>query len=60
MDKKPLHLGLYSGLPRFESDAAFREQLRQSPKVLEPSIAARLSQRSKVTPAEKSKAKDAA
>ena len=52
MDKKPLHLGLYSGPPRYTSEEAVREQLRQAPKVLEPSIATCLAQRSKATQAE--------
>ena len=53
MDKKPLHLGLHSGLPPFVSEEADREQLRQMPKASEPSVATLLVQRSKATPAEK-------
>jgi hypothetical protein len=47
MDKKPLHLGLYRGPPRYTSEEAVREQLRQMPKLVGPSIATRLVQRSK-------------
>ncbi len=51
MDKKPLHLGLHSGLPPYVSEAAFREQLRQMPKASEPCLATRAVQRSKATKA---------
>lgn len=47
MDKKPLHLGLYSGPPRYTSEEAVREQLRQMPKILGPSIAERILERAK-------------
>ncbi len=46
MDKKPLHLGLYRGPPRYTSEEAVREQLRQMTKILGPSIAERLVARS--------------
>ena len=49
MDKKPLHLGLHSGLPPFVSEEADRAQLRQMPKASEPSVATLLVQRSKAT-----------
>lgn len=52
MDKMPSNLGLHSGPPRYSSEEAVREQLRQAPKVLEPSIATRLAQRSRATTAE--------
>ena len=54
MDKKPLHLGLHSGPPRYTSEEAVREQLRQAPKLLGPSLATRAVQRSKAMQAEKS------
>jgi len=53
MDKKPLHLGLHSGLPPFVSEEADREQLRQMPKASEPCLATRLVQRGKARQAEK-------
>jgi len=54
MDKKPLHLGLHSGLPPFVSEEADREQLRQMPKASVPCLATRAVQRSKATQAAKS------
>ena len=54
MDKKPFNLGLHSGQPPYTSEEAVREQLRQAPKVLGPSLATQAVQRSKVTPVEKS------
>jgi len=54
MDKKPLHLGLHSGPPRYTSEEEVREQLRQAPKLLGPSLATRAVQRSRATQAEKS------
>lgn len=51
MDKKPLHLGLYRGPPRYTSEEAVREQLRQMPKLVGPCIATRLVQRSQATQA---------
>ena len=56
MDKKPLHLGLHSGLPPFVSEEADREQWKLAPKILGPSIAERIiamGQSSKATQAEK-------
>ena len=53
MDKKPLHLGLHSGLPPYVSEAADREQLRQMPKASEPSLVTLMVQRSKATKAAK-------
>ncbi len=56
MDKKPLHLGLHSGLPPFVSEEADRAQWASGPKILGPSIAERIiamGQRSKATPAAK-------
>ena len=56
MDKKPLHLGLHSGLPPFVSEEADREQWERGPRVLGPSIAERIiamGQSSKATKAEK-------
>lgn len=54
MDKKPLHLGLHSGPPRYTSEEAVRDQLRQMPKILGPSLAERILARSnKATPAAK-------
>lgn len=47
MAKKPSNLGLYSGLPAFVSEEADREQLRQMPKALEPTLARRAVQRVK-------------
>ena len=47
MDKKHSNLGLHSGPPRYTSEEAVREQLRQAPKLSGPSIAARLVQRGK-------------
>ena len=47
MKRKPLHLGLHSGLPGYTSEAADRKQLGQMPKASEPSIATLLVQRSK-------------
>ena len=43
MDKKPLHLGLHSGLPPFVSEEADREQWKLAPKILGPSIAERIT-----------------
>lgn len=51
MDKKPSNLGLHSGPPRYTSEEAVREQLRQAPKLLGPSLATRAVQRSKETQA---------
>lgn len=42
MDKKPLHLGLHSGLPPFVSEEADRAQWERGPRVLGPSIAQRI------------------
>ena len=53
MDKKPSNLGLHSGPPRYTSEEAVREQLRQAPKVLGPCLATRLMQRSEATQPEK-------
>jgi len=56
MNEKPLHLGLYSGLPPFVSEEADRAQWASGPKISGPSIAERIiamGQRSKATPAEK-------
>jgi hypothetical protein len=54
MDKKPLHLGLHSGLPPYTSEEAVRAQWAQAPKILGPSLAERIVARSnKATPAEK-------
>ncbi len=50
MQKKPLHLGLYSGLPPFVSGERDREQWNRGPKVLGPSIATKLVQQNKATP----------
>ena len=55
MDKKPLHLGLHSGLPRLYKTPEQRQaQWESGPKVLGPSIATRLAQSSKATQAAKS------
>lgn len=52
MQKAPLHLGLHSGPPRLYKTAEQRQaQWNRGPKVLGPSIAMRLAQRSKATPA---------
>ncbi len=52
MDKKPLHLGLHSGPPRLYKTAEQRQaQWNRGPKVLGPSIATMLVQRSKATKA---------
>lgn len=51
MQKKTSNLGLASGPPPYTSEEAVREQLRQAPKLLGPSIATRLAQRSKATKA---------
>ena len=53
MDKKPSNLGLHSGPPRYISEEAVREQLRHAPKVLGPSLATLLVQRSKAAQAPK-------
>jgi len=47
MQKKPSNLGLHSGPAPYTSEEAVREQLRQAPKVLGPTIAERLVQRGK-------------
>lgn len=55
MQKAPLHLDLYSGLPPFVSDERDREQWNRGPKVLGPSIAERIiakGQSSNATPPE--------
>lgn len=58
MDKKPLHLGLHSGMPRLYKTPEQRQaQWESGPKVLGPSIAQRIiamGQASKATPAEES------
>ena len=51
MDKNHLNLGLHSGPPLYTSEEAVLEQLRQSPKVLGPSLATRAVQQSKETQA---------
>ena len=56
MDKKPLHLGLHSGLPPLVSEEAALAQWERGPRVLGPSIAQRIiamGQSSKATKAEK-------
>ena len=57
MDKKPLHLGLHSGMPRsYKTEEEVRAQWESGPKVLGPSIAQRIiamGQSSKATPAAK-------
>lgn len=55
MEKKPLHLGLHSGLPPFVSDMADLDQWNRGPKVLRKSIAQLIIDKgrsSKATPAE--------
>ena len=49
MEKKLLHLGLHSGQPPYTSEKAVRAQWNHGPKVLGPSIATTLAQRSKET-----------
>ena len=53
MEKKTFWHGLHSGLPPYTSEEAVREQLRQAPKVLGPSLATLLVQRSKEAQAPK-------
>ncbi len=54
-NSKKLHLGLHSGMPRsYKTEEEVRAQWESGPKVLGPSIATRLAQSSKATPAEKS------
>ncbi|MCR6496242.1 hypothetical protein LJB71_08435 [Thermomonas sp. S9] len=53
MQKKPSNLGLHSGLPKYTSEEAVREQLAQAPKLLGQSLATGLVRRTKATPAEK-------
>lgn len=52
MNKKPWH-GLHSGLPPHTSEEAVRAQWESGPKILGPSIAARLVERGKAKQAEK-------
>ena len=51
MDKKPFNLGLHSGPPPYTSEEAVREQLRQAPKVLGPSLATQAVRPSRATQA---------
>lgn len=54
MPNKTFNLGLHSGPPRsYKTEAQVREQLRQGPTLLGPSIATLMVQRSKATKAEK-------
>lgn len=53
MQKKTSNLGLHSGMPPFKSEEADREQWIRGPRVLGPSIATMLVQRSKATKAAK-------
>lgn len=53
MPNKTSNLGLSSGPPPYTSEEAVREQLRQGPTLLGPSIATRLMERSKAKQAEK-------